>query len=68
MGLCPFHDDHIPSLVVYPASGTFHCYGCRKHGDVITFLMTIERLNFSGALAALDSLISYYGPKPQPDK
>ena len=57
VGLCPFHEDHYPSLTVYTASGTFHCFGCRKHGDVITFLMEIEHLTFPQALDSLDLLI-----------
>jgi hypothetical protein len=52
-GHCPFHDDQHPSLMVYPASGTFHCFGCPRHGDIITFVMAIERVPF---LRALDQL------------
>jgi DNA primase len=55
-GLCPFHKDHNPSLVVYPAGGTFHCFGCRSRGDVISFLMQAEQLTFSQALDSLDRL------------
>jgi CHC2 zinc finger/Toprim-like len=57
VGLCPFHDDHNPSLFVSSANNTFHCFGCRKHGDVITFIMAIEHLSFAGALEALDRLV-----------
>jgi len=52
--LCPFHEDRIPSLTVYPATDTFHCYGCGKHGDVISFVGLIEQLNFGQVLDALD--------------
>jgi DNA primase len=55
-GHCPFHDDGTPSFVVYPKTGTFHCFGCQKHGDVITFLMTIANLTFLQAVEALDRL------------
>ena len=55
-GLCPFHDDHSPSLAVYPESGTFHCFGCGQHGDVITFLMMIAKLTFTEALHVLEEL------------
>ena len=37
-GLCPFHDDHNPSLTVY-ADGCFHCFGCDAHGSVIDFFL-----------------------------
>ena len=36
-GLCPFHDDHHPSLAVYPERGTFCCFACGERGDVIRF-------------------------------
>jgi DNA primase len=54
VGLCPFHEDRIPSFTVYPSTGTFHCYGCGKHGDVINFIREKEGLNFNQALDALD--------------
>ena len=50
---CPFHKDRNPSFVVYPQTQTFHCFGCREHGDVISFLMRIERLTFPEALRVL---------------
>lgn len=46
---CPFHDDATPSFVVFPATQTFHCFGCRAHGDVFTFLMRIRDINFAAA-------------------
>ncbi len=56
IGRCPFHDDRIPSFVVYPATGTFHCFGCQIHGDVITFVMKKEGLSFGQALDVLSQL------------
>ena len=55
-GRCPFHDDRNPSLAVYTETNTFHCFGCFKHGDVITFLREIEQLGFGQALDALDQM------------
>ena len=55
-GKCPFHDDRNPSLAVYTETNTFHCFGCFKHGDVITFLREIEQLGFGQALDALDQM------------
>lgn len=63
-GLCPFHDDHNPSLMVYPTAGTFRCYGCGHHGDVIDFLMTIEQVPFLRALDALDRFQSDPDERP----
>ena len=53
---CPFHDDQNPSFVLYPQTQSFHCFGCRAHGDVITFLMRIESLSFREAVDTLRSL------------
>jgi DNA primase len=61
VGLCPFHEDRIPSFTVYPATGKFHCYGCGKHGDVISFLRERDGLNFNQALDALDRYASQHG-------
>lgn len=54
IGRCPFHKDHTPSLHVYPATGTFHCYGCGTHGDVISFVKEIEHMSFIQALDTLE--------------
>ena len=59
-GLCPFHADRRPSLTVYPVTGTFYCFGCLKHGDVINFLQEIERLSFNQTLDALDHLRGHH--------
>ncbi|AXB47846.1 DNA primase [Amycolatopsis albispora] len=45
-GLCPFHDEKTPSFNVRPTHGTFHCFGCGVGGDVIKFLMDLEKLTF----------------------
>lgn len=55
-GRCPFHEDRNPSFVVYPQAQTFYCYGCREHGDVLTFLMRKEHLSFPEALNTLRDL------------
>ncbi|MER3486320.1 MAG: hypothetical protein C4345_10445 [Chloroflexota bacterium] len=52
-GLCPFHQEKTPSFVVFPDSGNFHCFGCGKGGDVFTFFMQIEHVEFREALAEL---------------
>jgi len=50
MVLCPFHDDHNPSLSVNLSSGLFHCYACGSSGDVIKFYQNIKRVDFPTAL------------------
>ena len=61
-GLCPFHGEKTPSFTVSPSRQTFHCFGCREHGDVITFIRQMEQLNFRQALDALDNYLEEYGP------
>lgn len=52
-GLCPFHSDHnSPSLTIYP-NQTWHCFGCQKHGDIITFVMEYDHLDIKSALIKL---------------
>jgi DNA primase len=52
-GLCPFHDDHRPSLDVDPRHQNFRCWSCQKNGDVLTFVQEIERVTFREALEML---------------
>lgn len=53
-GLCPFHGEKTPSFVVFPDTGTWHCFGaCGTGGDVFTFLMKQENLSFGEALKEL---------------
>jgi len=60
-GLCPFHEDRAPSLTVYPTTNTFHCFGCRTHGDVISFLRVMETMSFPDALDALENFSIDHG-------
>ena len=46
VGLCPFHGEKTPSFNIYTESGSFYCFGCGAGGDVITFIMKIENLDY----------------------
>ncbi|MGI6167905.1 MAG: DNA primase [Eubacteriales bacterium] len=48
-GLCPFHSEKTPSFTIFPADNSFYCFGCGAGGDVITFIMKAENLDFSAA-------------------
>lgn len=52
-GLCPFHNEKSPSFMVHEDKQIFHCFGCGKGGDVFTFLMELENLDFREVLKML---------------
>ena len=53
VGLCPFHEDRRPSLVVYPESASFFCFGCDQGGDVIDFVGRLRGTGFLETAALL---------------
>ena len=59
VGLCPFHSEKTPSFTVYPDSQSFYCFGCGAGGDVVTFVIKIENLDY---IEAVKSLAQRAGP------
>src|SRR5713226_5570978 len=54
IGLCPFHDDHEPSLVISPKKNLWHCLGaCQTGGTVIDWVMRAQGISFRHAVELL---------------
>ncbi len=53
VGLCPFHSEKTPSFNIYTENGSFYCFGCGTGGDVITFVMKMENLDYMEAVRFL---------------
>jgi len=53
LGLCPFHEDHTPSMNVSPTKQIFKCFACGAGGDVIKFVQMRENLTFPQAVERL---------------
>lgn len=49
-GLCPFHSEKTPSFTVYEDTQSFYCFGCGAGGDVISFIMRQENLDYVSAV------------------
>ena len=52
-GLCPFHSEKTPSFIVFTDRGTFKCFGCGEGGDVFTYVMRRDNVEFPEALRTL---------------
>lgn len=46
LACCPFHNEKTPSFYIYEEDGHYHCYGCKAHGDLFSFLMEKKGLTF----------------------
>lgn len=52
-GLCPFHSERTPSFSVNEQKQLYHCYGCKKGGDLFRFVMEIHGISFPEAVEEL---------------
>ena len=60
---CPFHDEKSPSFTVSQDKQFYHCFGCGAHGNVISFLMEFDRLEFPEAIEELAQYHSIEVPR-----
>ena len=68
-GCCPFHNEKTPSFSVSEDKGFYHCFGCGEHGDIISFVMKSENMDFKNAIKELADMAGLkmpdYKPKTQ---
>ena len=59
LGLCPFHKEKTPSFSVDQKRQLYHCFGCGEGGDIISFIMKVENLDFVEAAEFLAKKVNY---------
>lgn len=67
-GLCPFHHEKTPSFTVNNEKGFYHCFGCGAHGDIIKFMMDLEKLPFIEAVERLADMAGLKMPDHSPQQ
>ena len=60
---CPFHHEKTPSFSVSDNKGIYHCFGCGKTGNIFTFVMETEGINFKEAIEYLANAFGIQLPK-----
>ena len=55
--VCPFHDDHDPSMSISPTKQIFKCFVCNQGGNVFNFVQQYENISFADAVATVGSLV-----------
>ena len=65
--LCPFHSEKTPSCMIYPHNNSFYCFGCHAGGDVITFIMQMEGLDYMSAVKLLAERAGMQVPEQEQD-
>jgi DNA primase len=62
VGVCPFHDDHSPSMYVNTNLGIYKCFACGAGGNVFKFIQDHEKLDFPGAVEWVANFVGYTLP------
>ena len=65
-GCCPFHNEKTPSFSVSEDKGFYHCFGCGEHGDIISFTMKSENVDFRTAIRELADMAGIKVPEYKP--
>lgn len=65
-GCCPFHGEKTPSFSVNEEKGFYHCFGCGEHGDIISFTMKSNNVDFMTAIRELADSAGLKMPDYQP--
>ena len=65
-GCCPFHNEKTPSFSVSEDKGFYHCFGCGEHGDIISFTMKSENVDFKTAIKELADMAGLKVPEYKP--
>ncbi len=61
--VCPFHDDHNPSMDINKEKQTYHCYVCHHGGDVFSFVADYEKIPFAEAVKRVCEIIGFDDPR-----
>lgn len=59
VALCPFHNDHSPSLIISPEKQIFNCFTCRTGGNVFSFVMKYENVSFAEAVSIVAKKVGF---------
>ena len=59
VALCPFHDDHSPSMSISPDKQIYKCFVCNAGGNVFSFVQNYEKISFPEAVGRVASLVGY---------
>lgn len=67
-GLCPFHSERTPSFSVAPDKQIYYCFGCKRGGGVVNFIMEVEGLSFPDAVRFLAKRAGMEVPEENGDR